>query len=167
MTATRYRVHQARTQSTTNLAKAYRRHGVQMEAPSYVERRLKDGRVVERSRPVAPGYVMVPADATVPPSKINEEAGKSLIYRQIGEIGADDLDRMKATPPDDRVPVRLKQGDRVMIKSLGLTGTIKHMGGKRAVVSLDHGVSFAGRSALSVDIGQLTRSDARQTHPGS
>lgn len=165
-----YRVHQAATISVETTRRIYKRHCVEMEAPSYVERRLKGGDVVERLRLVAPGYVMVPDTATVTPGQINDEAGRSIVYRAIGTLEQDALDRMKSTPADDKVPTKqtIRKGARVTITALNLTGKVMRVTGTKAIVRLD--TSFSGSGAVEVPFGRLSVIDPStiaQTHPGS
>lgn len=165
-----YRVHQAATVSVETARRIYRRHCVEMEAPSYVERRLKGGDVVERIRLVAPGYVMVPDTATVTPNEVNAEAGRPIVFGAIGTLGNDDLDRMKSTPDDDRVPTKttIRKGSRVKIDTLNMTGRVMRMTGTKAVVRLDG--KLAGGGAVEVPFTRLSVIDdstAAQLHPGS
>lgn len=167
-----YRVHQAATISVETARRIYKRHCVSMEAPSYVERRLKAGAVVERIRLVAPGYVMVPDTATVTPNEINSEAGRAIVYRAIGTLEPDALDRMKSTPADDRVPTKLtiRKGSRVQFDIFGTacSGRVMRMTGTKAVVRLDG--KFSGGGAVEVPFTRLSVIDdstAAQLHPGS
>ena len=167
-----YRVHQAATISVETARRIYRRHCVEMEAPSYVERRLKGGDVVERLKLVAPGYVMVPDTATVTPNEINAEAGRAIVYRAIGTLEPDALDRMKSTPADDQVPTKLtiRKGSRVQFDIFGTacSGRVMRMTGTKAVVRLDG--KFSGGGAVEVPFTRLSVIDdstAAQLHPGS
>lgn len=164
-----YRVHQAATISVETARRIYKRHCVEMEAPSYVERRLKAGNVVERLRLVAPGYVMVPDTATVTPSEINAAAGRPIVYRAIGTLDPEAIDRMKGTPTDDQVPTKLsiRKGSRVKIDTLGMTGRVVRMTGTKAIVRLDD--KFSGGGAVEVPFTRLSVIDdstAAQLHPG-
>jgi hypothetical protein len=134
-----YRVHQVLTLSTATAERIYQRHGVAAEAPCYKERRMKGGDVIERLRRVAPGYVMVPTDAGIAPSEVNQEAGRSIVFRSIGTLDGASMDRMRATPDDDTVPKRktVRKGDRVNVPTLGMDGTVMRTTGTNAVIRLD------------------------------
>ena len=149
-----YRVHQVLTLSTDTARRIYQRHGVSAEAPSYVERRLKDGEIVERMKRVAPGYVMVPTEASIAPSEVNAEAGKPIVFRSIGTLDAATMDRMRATPDDDKVPVKkvVRKGDRVTFDILGApcSGQVMRTTGTKAIVRLD-GQSIGGAVSVPFD----------------
>ena len=149
-----YRVHQVLTLSTDTARRIYQRHGVSAEAPSYVERRLKDGEIVERMKRVAPGYVMVPTEASIAPSEVNAEAGKPIVFRSIGTLDGASVERMKATPDDDKVPVRkvVRKGDRVRLTTINMDGTVMRTTGTKAIVKLDG--KFLG-GAVSVPFDTL------------
>ena len=136
-----YRVHQVLTLSTETARRIYQRHGVSAEAPSYTERRLKGGEIVERMRRVAPGYVMVPTDAGIVPSEVNAEAGKPIVFRSIGTLDGSSVARMKATPDDDRVPKKtvVRKGDRVGFDLFGkaCSGKVARTTGKGALIRPD------------------------------
>lgn len=136
-----YRVHQVLTLSTETARRIYQRHGVSAEAPSYTERRLKGGEIVERMRRVAPGYVMVPTEAGIAPSEVNAKAGKPIVFRSIGTLDGASVERMKATPDDDKVPVRkvVRKGDRVGFDMFGksCSGKVARTTGKGALVRPD------------------------------
>lgn len=136
-----YRVHQVATLSTATAQRIYQRHGVTAEAPSYTERRLKGGEIVERMRRVAPGYVMVPTDAGIAPSEVNAEAGKPIVFRSIGTIDGSSMDRMRATPDDDKVPKKtvVRKGDRVGFDLFGkaCSGKVARTTGKGALIRPD------------------------------
>ena len=166
-----YRVHQAATISVETARRIYRRHCVEMEAPSYVERRLKGGDVVERLRLVAPGYVMVPDTATVTPGEINAEAGRAIVYRAIGNLDEPGLARMKATPADDTIPkkITMRNGMRVSLHNLNMmTGRVVFWDRSKIRVRLD--AAFAGSGTIEVPHSEVTVIDdsiAAQLHPGS
>ena len=135
-----YQVHQVATLSTATAQRIYQRHGVTAEAPSYTERRLRGGEIVEKMKRVAPGYVMVPTDAGIVPSEVNAEAGKPIVFRSIGTLDAATMDRMRATPDDDKVPVKkvVRKGDRVTFDILGApcSGQVMRTTGTKAIVRL-------------------------------
>lgn len=149
-----YQVHQVATLSTATAQRIYQRHGVTAEAPTYVERLMKGGEIVKRLRLVAPGYVMVPTDAAVAPSAINSEAGKPIVFRSIGTLDAASMDRMRATPDDDKVPAKriVRKGDRVTVDVFGAScsGRVIRTTGTKAVVRLD-GVSIGGAVSVPFD----------------
>ena len=149
-----YQVHQVATLSTATAQRIYQRHGVTAEAPTYVERLMKGGEIVKRLRLVAPGYVMVPTDAAVAPSAINSEAGKPIVFRSIGTFDAASMDRMRATPDDDKVPVKkvVRKGDRVTFDILGApcSGQVMRTTGTKAIVRLD-GQSIGGAVSVPFD----------------
>ena len=149
-----YRVHQVATLSTATAQRIYQRHGVTAEAPSYTERRLKGGELVERMRRVAPGYVMVPTEAGIAPSEVNAEAGKPIVFRSIGTIDGSSMDRMRATPDDDKVPKKkvVRKGDRVRLTTINMDGTVMRTTGTKAIVKLDG--KFLG-GAVSVPFDTL------------
>jgi len=149
-----YRVHQVATLSTATAQRIYQRHGVTAEAPSYTERRLKGGELVERMRRVAPGYVMVPTEASIAPSEVNAEAGKPIVFRSIGTIDGSSMDRMRATPDDDKVPKKtvVRKGDRVRLTTINMDGTVMRTTGTKAIVKLDG--KFLG-GAVSVPFDTL------------
>lgn len=149
-----YKVHQVLTLSTETARRIYQRHGVSAEAPSYVERRLKNGEIVEKMKRVAPGYVMVPTEASIAPSEVNAEAGKPIVFRSIGTLDESTMDRMRATPDDDKVPVRtvVRKGDRVRLTTIGMDGTVMRTTGTKAIVRLDG--KFLG-GAVSVPFDTL------------
>ena len=136
-----YNVHQVLTLSTETARRIYQRHGVSAEAPSYVERRLKNGEIVEKMKRVAPGYVMVPTEASIAPSEVNAEAGKPIVFRAIGTLDGSSMDRMRATPDDDRVPKKtvVRKGDRVGFNLFGkaCSGKVARTTGKGALVRQD------------------------------
>lgn len=146
-----YRVHQVATLSTATAQRIYQRHGITAEAPSYTERRLKGGEIVERMRRVAPGYVMVPTEASIAPSEVNAEAGKPIVFRSIGTIDGSSMDRMRATPDDDKVPAKkvVRRGDRVTVPSVG-DGVVTRTTGTRAIVRLDSKY-FCGAVSVTFD----------------
>ena len=165
-----YRVHQAATISVETARRIYRRHCVEMEAPKYSERCVVRQRIVERARLVAPGYVMVPADAAVTPAEINEAAGRAIVYRSIGTLDAGAIDRMKATPAEDKVPTKaiIRKGSRVKLETLNMTGRVVHTTGTKATVRLDG--RFSGGGDVQAPFSGLTVIDdstAAQLHPGS
>ena len=149
-----YRVHQVATLSTATAQRIYQRHGITAEAPSYTERRLKGGELVERMRRVAPGYVMVPTEAGIAPSEVNAEAGKPIVFRSIGTIDGSSMDRMRATPDDDKVPKKkvVRKGDRVRLTTINMDGTVMRTTGTKAIVKLDG--KFLG-GAVSVPFDTL------------
>ncbi len=149
-----YRVHQVLTLSTETARRIYQRHGVSAEAPSYVERRLKNGEIVEKMKRVAPGYVMVPTEASIAPSEVNAEAGKSIVFRAIGTLDGVSMDRMRATPDDDSVPKKtvVRKGDRVRLTTINMDGTVMRTTGTKAIVKLDG--KFLG-GAVSVPFDTL------------
>lgn len=149
-----YRVHQVLTLSTETARRIYQRHGVTAEAPSYTERRLRGGEIVERMRRVAPGYVMVPTEASIAPSEVNAEAGKPIVFRSIGTLDGSSVARMKDTPDDDRVPKKtvVRKGDRVTLTTIGMDGTVMRTTGTKAIVRLDG--KFLG-GAVSVPFDTL------------
>lgn len=149
-----YKVHQVLTLSTDTARRIYQRHGVSAEAPSYVERRLKDGEIVEKMKRVAPGYVMVPTEASIAPSEVNAEAGKPIVFRSIGTLDGSSVARMKDTPDDDRVPKKkvVRKGDRVRLTTIGMDGTVMRTTGTKAIVRLDG--KFLG-GAVSVPFDTL------------
>ena len=134
-----YRVHPISTQSAGRLSRAYQRHGVDVEIPTYVERRLLKGRIEMRHRFVAPGYAMIASDTYVDPNSINEQEGRTIIRPAIGAMSISDLLSMQRTPAVDLVPSKkkFKAGDHIMIKGVELTGRVKHLTGTEAVVVLD------------------------------
>ena len=149
-----YRVHQVATLSTATAQSIYQRHGVTAEAPSYTERRLRGGEIVEKMKRVAPGYVMVPTNAGIVPSEVNAEAGKPIVFRAIGTIDGSSMDRMRATPDDDKVPKKtvVRKGDRVTLTTIGMDGTVMRTTGTKAIVKLDG--KFLG-GAVSVPFDTL------------
>ncbi len=149
-----YRVHQVLTLSTETARRIYQRHGVSAEAPSYVERRLKNGEIVERTKRVAPGYVMVPTEASIAPSDVNAEAGKPIVFRSIGTLDGSSMDKMRATPDDDKVPKKtvVRKGDRVRLTTINMDGTVMRTTGTKAIVKLDG--KFLG-GAVSVPFDTL------------
>lgn len=149
-----YKVHQVLTLSTETARRIYQRHGVSAEAPSYVERRLKNGEIVEKMKRVAPGYVMVPTEASIAPSEVNAEAGKPIVFRAIGTLDGSSMDRMRATPDDDRVPKKtvVRKGDRVRLTTINMDGTVMRTTGTKAIVKLDG--KFLG-GAVSVPLDTL------------
>ena len=149
-----YKVHQVLTLSTETARRIYQRHGVTAEAPSYTERRLKGGEIVERMRRVAPGYVMVPTDAGIVPSDVNAEAGKPIVFRAIGTLDESTMDKMRATPDDDKVPAKtvVRKGDRVRLTTINMDGTVMRTTGTKAIVKLDG--KFLG-GAVSVPFDTL------------
>ena len=149
-----YRVHQVLTLSTETARRIYQRHGVSAEAPSYVERRLKNGEIVEKMKRVAPGYVMVPTEASIAPSEVNAEAGKPIVFRSIGTLDGSSVARMKDTPDDDKVPKKkvVRKGDRVRLTTINMDGTVMRTTGTKAIVKLDG--KFLG-GAVSVPFDTL------------
>lgn len=149
-----YRVHQVATLSTATAQRIYQRHGVTAEAPSYTERRLRGGEIVEKMKRVAPGYVMVPTNAGIVPSEVNAEAGKPIVFRSIGTIDGSSMDRMRATPDDDKVPKKtvVRKGDRVRLTTINMDGTVMRTTGTKAIVKLDG--KFLG-GAVSVPFDTL------------
>ncbi|MBX9659059.1 MAG: hypothetical protein K2X00_10865 [Nitrospiraceae bacterium] len=135
----KYAVHPISAQSANNLARAYRRHGVDIEIPTYVERRLKKGKLELRHKQVAPGYAMLPVECTVNPEAINQQEGRHIIRASIGTMTDRELSGMQQLPPVDLVPKqkKFKAGDHIMIKGVELTGRVKHLTGTEAVVVLD------------------------------
>lgn len=136
-----YNVHQVLTLSTETARRIYQRHGVSAEAPSYVERRLKNGEIVEKMKRVAPGYVMVPTDASIVPSEVNAEAGKPIVFRAIGTLDESTMDKMRATPDDDKVPKKtvVRKGDCVGFDLFGkaCSGKVARTTGKGALIRPD------------------------------
>lgn len=135
----RLRVHTIAPQSEGKLRRAYQRHGVQFELPTYDERIVRRGQIINRARAVAPGYVMLREDASYVHDRIAQEEGRTLVRQVIGTMSEHDLDRMKSVPSVDRVPKSYKPriGDKVMVKTIGLAGKIKHLTGTCAIVVFD------------------------------
>lgn len=134
-----YRVHPISTQSAAKLSRAYQRHGVEVEIPTYVERRIAKGLIKLRHRYVAPGYAMIATDTHVDPATINQQEGRTIIRSSIGTMSDRDLASMHDKPAVDLVPKKkkFKPGDSIMIKGVELTGRVTRLTGTEAVVVLD------------------------------